>query len=210
MFDFHIDEGTSGISMCTSEKIWLFARLSDHNRSIFMEQPKMRHDQILPESIDRMEGLIIIKQTPTSAMWLPTGVLHCTIAPAPGIVYGNIFEIVEDIHIMAQCLPALFPLSSAPQRKHCVRRFNTVLAKALESNSTVHNAIACLCDPMFHDLVRQNPKTFAKTISIFKSYFRQEPQLWNSQDLCPCKSHKDSTTTIMHIKAEHMERLEQR
>lgn len=143
-----------------SEEIWFFAPLSSHNRSIFMKQLNMRYDQILPESIYRMKYLIIIKQTPTSAMWLPTGVLHCTFVPVPGIVYGNIFEIIEDIHITARCLPALFPLSSAPQRNHCVRQFDTVLAKALESNSTVHNAIACLCDPMFHDLVRQNPKDF--------------------------------------------------
>jgi hypothetical protein len=172
-----------------------------------MEQPKMRHDQILPESINIMEDLIIIKQTPQFAMWLPTGILHCTVAPEPGIVYGNIFEIVEDIHVMAQCLPALFPVSSTPQRKHCVRQFNTVLTMALKSDSTVRNAIGCLCDPMFHDLVRQNRKTFAKTISIFKTHFGQEPPRWNSQDLCPYQSHKDSTTTIMHIQAAHIESL---
>jgi hypothetical protein len=172
IFDFHIDEGTSGISSCTSDKIWIFAPLSLHNIAVFIEQESKEHSQILPESIHKMENLIIIKTSPEDALWLPTGVLHCTYATAPGAVYGNVFEIIEDVHIMAKCLPPLFPISTATRRKHCVQRFNQVLSQALEKESTVHSAIACLCNPAFCMLMQQNRKTFAQTITFFRKHFR--------------------------------------
>ncbi|KAG9228155.1 hypothetical protein BJ875DRAFT_447131 [Amylocarpus encephaloides] len=138
IFDFHLVENSNLACLVSGirfSKVWFFALLTPHNLEIFKRQRKFgnsNQEQNFSDDIERLENLISIIQNPEATIWIPTGVLHATCTVGNGILYGSVFENIDDIHLMARGLSCLFTVSDDKQNSHLVARFKVVVERALE------------------------------------------------------------------------------
>jgi hypothetical protein len=208
IFDFHIDDGTSGLSALAGscQKLWICAPISSHNIKVLSQQEKLEHRHLmLPYSIENMKDLIMIRQTSKVVMGLPTGLLHGTIAEKPGIVYGTVFETLEDVHVMATSLSPLLPISDSKRQKHCVNSYTNLLKSALRTSTATFQAVTSLCDSTFQDLVKDYPRLFKITMFTFQEYFSGAECEWNGRRSCPCGYVGEEV--IKHIVNLHIQPL---
>jgi hypothetical protein len=190
IFDFHLDE-TSNLACLVSEiefsKVWFFAPLSPYNVEVFKDQRKFgtaNQEQIFPNNIERLEKLVCIIQKPEDAIWISTGVLHTTCAVGNGILYGSVFEIVEDICLIARGLSGLFTVSDNKQKAHLVTRFEVVVERALRDRKFSVNLAMAFIDEHFQELVRNNTRRFKGVLNLIEAAI--VTGTWEAPVECTC------------------------
>lgn len=189
-------------------KVWFFAPLTPFNLDIFKDQRQFdiaNQEQIFPDNIERLEKLICIIQKPEDAIWIPTAVLYATCAVGNGILYGSVFKITEDIHLIAQRLSGLFTVSDNKQKAHLVARFKVVVERALRDRKFSVNLVMAFIDEHFQKLVRNNTRCFKEILDLMEAAIVGGS--WEAPMKCPCGIISKNGEATSHFFLAHIKTL---
>jgi hypothetical protein len=132
-------------------------------------------------------------------MFIKTGCIHATITEIPGILYGNNFQIVEDVGPTTLALFACLEDSTTTDGKDiCVAYARAVRAALERDDPPLHmQCLRWLCDDRISRLIRREPLWFRDLIKVWRA--RLTNTFWGP---CIC-SLSPANTTRLDIK-EHI------
>jgi hypothetical protein len=147
------------------------APLISHNFEIYLELLEVDRKKRLAYRIHRMEHVQFVRQRSTHVMFIRTGCIHATIIEKPGILYGNNFQIVEDVDFTSMSLLACLHDSTTTDGNDICVAYARVVQAALErDDSTLHmKCLRWLCDDHMLRLIHENPLWFRDLIRVWRA-----------------------------------------